>query len=146
MDALLVTLGVAAVLGAGYRWRSGRLRRATDSAGPGGGVVPRSLAPGDLGAALGGRATLVQFSSRICAACGPTRRMLADLAAGQDGVVHVEVDAEERLDLARRVGVRRTPTVLLLDPAGREVARLGGLPRLAELKAALAEMSISSVG
>ncbi len=43
---------------------------------------------------LGERATLLQFSSAFCAPCRTTRVVLADVAAGQPGVVHVEVDAE----------------------------------------------------
>ena len=49
----------------------------------------------------GERATLLQFSSAFCAPCRATRRMLADVAGMVPGVTHVEVDAEEHLDLVR---------------------------------------------
>lgn len=54
-----------------------------------------------------------------------------------DGVGHVEIDAEERLDLVRELGVVRTPTVLVLDGAGRIVRRASGQPRKADVIAAL---------
>ncbi len=84
----------------------------------------------------GERATLLQFSSAFCAPCRATRRILADVASAVPGVTHVEVDAEEHLDLVRRLGVLRTPTTLVLDAAGREITRASGAPRPAQVLAA----------
>ncbi|ALV54288.1 thioredoxin [Streptomyces sp. 4F] len=86
---------------------------------------------------MGERATLVQFSSAFCAPCRATRRVLGDVAAMVPGVAHVEIDAEARLDLVRRLGVESTPTVLVLDAAGRVVRRAAGQPRKADVIAAL---------
>ncbi|MFL6106880.1 MAG: TlpA family protein disulfide reductase [Marmoricola sp.] len=77
---------------------------------------------------LGERATFVQFSSAFCAPCRATRRILTDIAAAEDGIAHVEVDAEQHLDLVRRTGITRTPTTLVLDAAGVEVTRAVGAP------------------
>lgn len=77
---------------------------------------------------LGERATLLQFSSAFCAPCRTTRVVLADVAAGQPGVAHVEVDAEQHLDVVRRLDIMRTPTTIVLDAAGREVVRAAGAP------------------
>lgn len=87
---------------------------------------------------LGERATLLQFSSAFCAPCRATRRVLADVAGAVPGVRHVEVDAEQHLDLVRRVGVTRTPTTLVLDGVGHEVTRAAGAPRKEQVLAALA--------
>ena len=54
--------------------------------------------------------------------------MLGDVAELVPGVRHVEVDAEQHLDLVRRLGVLRTPTTLVLDAHGREVSRASGAP------------------
>ena len=106
--------------------------------GPGAGEAGRdSFSQGDLGTALGGRATLVQFSSAFCAPCRATRRILADVAGMTDGVTHVEIDAESRLDLVRRMDVRRTPTTFVLGPDGRVTHRASGQPRKADVIAAL---------
>ena len=86
---------------------------------------------------LGERATLLQFSSAFCAPCRTTRHVLADVAELVPGVTHVEVDAEQHLDLVRRVGVMRTPTTLVLDGAGQEVTRATGAPRRDQVLAAL---------
>jgi thiol-disulfide isomerase/thioredoxin len=85
----------------------------------------------------GERATLVQFSSAFCAPCRATRRILADVAAGTPGVVHVEIDAEHHLEVVRRLGILRTPTTLILDADGNEVARAAGAPRKEQVLSAL---------
>jgi len=96
-----------------------------------------ALTSADLRAALGSRATLVQFSSAFCAPCRATRRILSDVAAMVDGVSHVEVDAESNLDLVRRLDVRRTPTTFVLGPGGEITHRASGQPRKADVIAAL---------
>jgi thiol-disulfide isomerase/thioredoxin len=95
------------------------------------------LTAADLGHDLGERATLVQFSTAFCQPCRATRRVLADVSRDVVGVTHIEIDAESRLELVRRLQVRRTPTVLVLDAAGRVVRRASGQPRTADVVAAL---------
>ncbi|MGC4946707.1 TlpA family protein disulfide reductase [Streptomyces sp. DT224] len=90
-----------------------------------------------LGADLGERATLVQFSTAFCQPCRATRRTLAEVAAMVEGVAHVEIDAEARLGLVRALGISRTPTVLVLDAGGRIVRRAEGQPRTVDVVAAL---------
>ena len=90
-----------------------------------------------IGRALGERATLVQFSSAFCAPCRATRQILADVAGMTGGVEYVEIDAESRLDLVRRLSVLRTPTVLVLDADGGVVRRASGQPRKADVIAAI---------
>jgi thiol-disulfide isomerase/thioredoxin len=90
---------------------------------------------------LGGRATLLQFSSAFCAPCRATRRTLADIAAAVPGVAHVEVDAEHHLELVRRLGILRTPTTLILDGRGVELSRAAGAPRKEQVLAALAAVT-----
>lgn len=89
------------------------------------------------GAALGERATLLQFSSAFCAPCRTTRVVLADVAGREPGVAHVEVDAEQHLDLVRALDVRRTPTTLVLAPDGSELVRAAGAPTRQQVLAAL---------
>ena len=135
--ALVAALTVAAALGLLLR-RSGRRLGRTTAAGvehdPDARVV---LGAEDLGTPLGQRATLVQFSTAFCQPCRATRRVLADVSATVPGVAHVEVDAESQLELVRRLDVRRTPTVLVLDASGRVVRRASGQPRPADVIAAL---------
>lgn len=99
----------------------------------------RRLGAAELGQGLGERATLVQFSSAFCAPCRATRRILTEVAGMVPGVAHVEIDAEQRLELVRALGILKTPTVLVLDAGGRIVRRAAGQPRTADVIAALGE-------
>jgi hypothetical protein len=65
--------------------------------------------------------------------------VLSDIAAIVPGVEHVEVDAEDNLELVRRVGVLRTPTTLVLDRHGQEVTRATGALRKEQVLVALAK-------
>jgi thiol-disulfide isomerase/thioredoxin len=96
-----------------------------------------ALTPEDVGAPLGERATLVQFSTEFCANCPPTKRLLGQVAAEHPGVEFVEVDAAARLDLARRLNVYATPTILVLGPDGRIASRASGQPRKSDVLAAV---------
>ena len=55
------------------------------------------------------------------------------------GVAHVEIDAESNLGLVRALGIRRTPTTLVLDADGRLVGRATGQPRTVDVLAALGQ-------
>lgn len=128
----VAALLLATVFGFIWRRRNGVLRARKD------GDVER-LDAAELGTDLGERATLVQFSSAFCAPCRATRRILGEVTDMVDGVVHVELDAEANLDLVRRLNVLRTPAVFVLDASGRIVRCGSGLPRKADIVAALGE-------
>ena len=98
----------------------------------------RPLTVTELGQPLGPQATLLQFSSSFCAPCRAARQLLADVAARDTGVTHVEIDVADRLDLVRLLDVRRTPTVFVLGPQGQVTRRASGLPRREDVVAAVA--------
>jgi thiol-disulfide isomerase/thioredoxin len=156
--ALIVVLIVVTPLGLLWRRRQGVLRApsarmtgmasapspATPGApaapGPSGAAERGRLTAADLRHDLGDRATLVQFSSAFCAPCRGTRQILGDVARVVDGVAYVEIDAESRLDLVRRLNVLSTPTVLVLGPDGTITRQATGQPRKPEVIAALGEV------
>ena len=82
----------------------------------------------------------MQFSSAFCAPCRGTRQVLGDVAGLVDGVAYVEIDAESRLDLVRRLNVLSTPTVLVLGPDGAIARQATGQPRKPDVIAALGEV------
>ncbi|MFE2297761.1 TlpA family protein disulfide reductase [Streptomyces sp. NPDC059445] len=128
----VVVLAAASVFGVLHRRRSGRVRVSGRDGG-------KRLGAAELGQALGERATLLQFSSAFCAPCRATRRVLGEVAGMVPGVSHVEIDAEDHLDLVRDLGILKTPTVLVLDADGLIVRRAAGQPRKADVIAALGE-------
>src|SRR4051812_18346320 len=123
---LIAVLLVGTAVGLVRRRRDGRMRAVS-------GAVDGVVLPETLGEPLGERATLVQFSTAFCQPCRATRRILGEVAAMVPGVRHVEIDAESRLDLVRRLDVIRTPTVLVLDKSGAIVKRASGLPTKADV-------------
>ena len=132
MTGLYVVLAaiVLAVAFGGYRrLTDGRPRATADES--------VRLDADQLGVGLGTDATFVQFSSAVCAPCRVTHRVLSAISAEDAGVVHVDVDAESRLDLVERYGITRTPTVLLLDRAGVVRHRIVGAARAPEVLEAL---------
>jgi len=131
----VVVLAAASAAGLALRQRQGRFHQRTP-----GYDQPSSadaLSAADLGAPLGARATLVQFSTEVCAYCGPTRALLTEVAMERDGVSFVEIDAAERMDLTRRLRVLSTPTVLVLDALGAITSRASGPLRKADLLTAV---------
>jgi thiol-disulfide isomerase/thioredoxin len=129
---LLIALVAAGVFGLWWRWRSGRFKP------PFADRAARSIGPlTNMPAPLGERATLLQFSSAFCAPCRATRQLLGEVAAMVEGVTHIDVDAESNLELVRKLRITRTPTVFVLDAAGRIVTRATGLPRKPDVIAAI---------
>jgi thiol-disulfide isomerase/thioredoxin len=135
MTGLVVCVAVLAAAGAYgvlHQRRSGRVRVRGRDGG-------KRLGAAELGEGLGERATLVQFSSAFCAPCRATRRVLGEVTQLVPGVAHIEIDAEDHLDLVRALDILKTPTVLVLDAEGRVVRRATGQPRKADVIAALGE-------
>jgi thiol-disulfide isomerase/thioredoxin len=121
-------------LGVWWRHQRGRVR----------GVPPARAADRDTGRHLsalgfepGAPVTLLQFSSAFCAPCRATRLTCQQVAGQIDGVHHLEVDAESHLDQVRALGVWRTPTVVVIDAAGRIISRITGRPTRDQVLAAV---------
>ncbi|WP_251449235.1 thioredoxin family protein [Microbacterium sp. Marseille-Q6648] len=126
MDLLSAFIGLAALLGvtvaAGVllRWRQGRPQRH---------IAHEVVEPHRLGAdALGESATLLQFSTEMCAKCPGVHRLLSTVADGREGVRHLDIDVTHRPDIARHFHVLQTPTTLVLDRHGVVQTRFGGVP------------------
>ncbi|WP_394551644.1 TlpA family protein disulfide reductase [Agromyces sp. MMS24-JH15] len=124
--AALALVALATLVGVIGRARTGRVRDAS-----GAGIADALGLPAD---SLGGRATLVQFSTEFCSRCPGTADRLRELAAGYRDVTHVEIDLTGDPVLADRFHVTQTPTTLVLDATGSQVARIGGVPRQPDLR------------
>ncbi|WP_062077086.1 thioredoxin family protein [Demequina globuliformis] len=130
----LVVLVLLAVASAFYWWwqrRQGRVQHVERA---------DAVTSEQLGATRGYYATFVQFSTPMCSKCPGAARLLTTIAGEQPHVVHIDIDASQRLDLARRFDIMRTPTTLVLDGDGLVVARMDGAPTPDQARAALAEV------
>jgi thiol-disulfide isomerase/thioredoxin len=126
---LVATVVAAAAAGVLLRARNGRVRDAK----------PARELPGPVAAALdpASAVTLVQISTTFCAPCRHAKAVLAPLAERTDGLHHVELDVTNQPEVAQSLSVLRTPTTIALAPDGRELLRVGGVPKGPELLAAL---------
>ncbi len=122
---LLGVLALGGVAGAILRARNGRVRAAKSSTSTLPERVSDALAPEGV--------TLLQISTTFCAPCRHTRVILSALAEKTDGLTHVDLDVTETPEVAKALAVLRTPTTLALTPDGRELLRVGGVPRGQEL-------------
>lgn len=136
--AVLAAL-VAGTTALGLLWKSqqGRVRHAD-----GGTVVRVRDLPGVR--RLGSGATLLQFSTEVCAPCKATHTALDGIAAELSDVSHVDLDVTHRPDLAARFHVMQTPTTLILDRSGVVRARIGGAPRIESLRAELERILVTA--
>jgi thiol-disulfide isomerase/thioredoxin len=137
--ALLVTAALVVVaVGAGVAFRRTQGRaRAVDSA--------EIVDPRRLGAdGLGDEATLLQFSTEMCARCPGVHRMLSEIADDRGGVRHLDVDLTHRPDIAQHFRVLQTPTTLVLDRNGVVRTRFGGTPGRAVVELELTRLQEES--
>lgn len=123
-------VGLATVLGLAWKSGQGRVHHTNGRT-----IVRAADVPGIRRFAKG--ATLLQFSTEVCAPCVVTRSVLGDVAGTRDGVAHIDLDVTHRPDLASRFHVMQTPTTLILDRRGVVQARIGGAPRRDALVAEL---------
>ena len=125
---IVIVLALATAYGLWYQRSRGTVVVKSDK-----GLITESM----IGAALGSRATLVQFSSAFCSPCRATRALLEDVTADMADVVHVEIDAEANLELVRTLDIRSTPTTLFLNRNGHEVGRAMGAPKRDQVLSAI---------
>jgi thiol-disulfide isomerase/thioredoxin len=148
VPALIAGIGlpvIATAIGLFARARAGRVRTVPGPSSPTGAPEPAATAAASLGLArdaLGADVTLVQFSTEYCSRCPGVARSLSALADDLGGDIrHVEIDLTRDGALADRFDVRQTPTVLVLDAAGRTAGRIAGVPRTDELRALIDDLT-----
>ena len=127
------TIVVATLFGLIWRRGQGRVP-ATGTANPTAGPLPEPvLTRVDDAAAV----TLLHLTTPICSRCPQARALLSELATETPGLGYAELDLAGHPALSGQLGVRSTPTTLVLSRAGRELFRVAGVPRRGELLTAL---------
>jgi thiol-disulfide isomerase/thioredoxin len=125
---LIAALGAAYVIGRLVTLRAGMLRAADEAAA--------ALDTSDLGLSTTGP-TIVHFSAVWCGPCAGVRRVVDQVCAELPAVAHVEIDMDANPDAARRLSVLSLPTTFVFDADGRQRYRTSGVPKAADLRAAL---------
>ena len=124
--AIVAALGVAGVFGVLQNRRSGVVREAE----------PLDVDVSDLGLSRTGP-TVVHFSAVWCGPCAGVRRVVNQVCADLRDVAHVEIDLDANPAAARKLSVMSLPTTFIFDADGRQRYRTAGVPKAADLRAAL---------
>lgn len=130
-------VALATALGLLWRSQQGRVHRADGRT-----VIRAKDIPG--AGRFGSGATLLQFSTEVCAPCRATHTVLDGIATELPAVTHVDLDVTHRPDLAAQFNIMQTPTTLILDRRGVVRARIGGAPRIDSLRAELDRILVSA--
>ena len=128
--AIAAALSLAAAAGVLHNRRSGTLRDT---------VHPQDLDTAELGLSRT-TATIVHFTAVWCGPCAAVRRVIHQVCADLPQVAHVEIDMDANPGAARRLSVLSLPTTFIFDAEGRQRYRSAGVPKAADLKAALEPM------
>jgi thiol-disulfide isomerase/thioredoxin len=125
---LIVALGVAYVIGRLLTLRAGLMRAGAEHAA--------AVDTSDLGLSATGP-TVVHFSAAWCGPCAGVRQVVDQVCADLPEVAHVEIDMDANPDAARRLSVLSLPTTFIFDADGKQRYRAAGVPKAADLRAAL---------
>jgi thiol-disulfide isomerase/thioredoxin len=128
--AIAAAMGVAAAAGLLHNRRAGVLRHTHDP------DETPSADVADLGLSST-NPTIVHFTAVWCGPCAAVRRVIHQVCADMPQVVHVEIDMDANPAAARRLSVLSLPTTFIFDADRRQRYRSAGVPKAADLKAAL---------
>jgi thioredoxin-like negative regulator of GroEL len=123
----IAAFGVAYLIGRLLTLRSGMLRDAKAAA---------DVDTSDMGLSTTGP-TVVHFTAEWCGPCAAVRRVVDQVCDELPQVAHIELDIDANPAIARRLSVLSLPTTIVFGSDGRPLFRMSGVPKAADLRAAL---------
>lgn len=90
---------------------------------------------------LGKKATILQFKTEYCSICPGVKRQINEIIKNDDGISFYEIDAVGKIDLAKQLHVKSSPTVLFFNKAGLEEGRIIGAPKKDQLRNTLEKIT-----
>ena len=133
---LAVLVGVTVVAAFGWWWQQRSNRVVTvdaDAADDAPKLQADQLAAVGLDL-RGAESAAVLLGSPTCAPCDTVKDILRGLESERTGFTWVYADAADHLDLAQEHRVMRVPTLFVIEPTGRILARTSGVPRPEQLR------------
>lgn len=128
--AIAAALAGAATIGALTNRRAGVLRQTRAEA--------ESPVSDAIGLGLSGTGpTIVHFTAVWCGPCAAVRRVIHQVCSDLPQVTHIEIDMDANPQAARELSVLSLPTTFIFDSGRRQRYRSTGVPKAADLRAAL---------
>ncbi|MET8876147.1 thioredoxin family protein [Nocardia sp. NPDC004604] len=139
---LLVMISAAIAVGFALRRRDGKMRASeTETTAE----SARTELLTSVGVDSSGPAVL-HFSADWCGPCAAVRKVVAgvteDLAGSPRPPLDIEIDIDAEPALAKELNVLSLPTTFVFDVEGRERFRISGVPKSADLRTALAPLTV----
>ena len=125
--AIAAAMGLAGVVGVLHNRRAGTVRDTEH---------PEGLDTARLGLSETGP-TIVHFTAAWCGPCAAVRRVVDQVCDQLPHVAHVEIDMDADPASARALSVLSLPTTFIFDADGKQRYRTAGVPKAADLRAAL---------
>ena len=116
----ILVLALAGAFGLWWRANQGKLKQTSG--------LHKFVSAQEIGIELGGRVTIVQFSSSFCSPCKATAQIITNLIKDMADVSYVQISSEDHLQLIEKFDIRSTPTVIFFNSHGMEVGRAVGTP------------------
>ena len=90
---------------------------------------------------LGKKATILQFKTEFCSVCPGVKRQINELIKHDTDIAFYEIDAIEKIELAKKLHVKSSPTILFFTEDGLEEGRIIGVPKKNEVKNTLEKIT-----
>jgi thioredoxin-related protein len=90
---------------------------------------------------LGKKATILQFKTEFCSVCPGVKRQINELIKHDTDIAFYEIDAVEKIELAKKLHVKSSPTILFFTEDGLEEGRIIGVPKKNEVKNTLEKIT-----
>lgn len=86
---------------------------------------------------LSSEATILLFSTEYCSICPAVKRQIEGYIGDRSSISLHQIDAVEKIEVARKLHVKSSPTTIFFDSKGNELGRIIGAPKSNQLKETL---------
>lgn len=81
--------------------------------------------------------TILLFSTEYCSVCPGVKRQIVNYISNSKEIALHQIDAVEKIDVARKLHVKSSPTTIFFDSKGNEFGRIIGAPKPKQLEETL---------
>ncbi len=90
---------------------------------------------------LSSESTILLFSTQYCSICPGVKRQIESYLGNSKEISLHQIDAVEKIEIARKLHVKSSPTTIFFDSNGNEFGRIIGAPKANQLKETLEKLN-----